>query len=40
MNSTTVNAILAQITDWEAQGIPEAQIKVWVEEILADLYED
>jgi hypothetical protein len=40
MNSTVTSAILAQIIEWENQGIDEKQIYFWVAEILADIYED
>ena len=40
MNSTFTKAMLAQIEEWETQGIDEKQIYLWVAEILADIYED
>lgn len=40
MNSTATKAILAQIEEWEAEGVSDAQITIWIAEILADLYGD
>lgn len=40
MNSTTAEVIIAQIAEWEAEGVSDAQVTIWIAEILADLYED